>query len=100
MVDVHAAVLATALSLRGSGFATNQRQWVAELGAGAGARLWLGRNPGRVWLEVGLTVWPRQHNVVAQAPEDARASVPRAELLVALGFGFMGPNAGGGATAD
>lgn len=90
--DLHGAVVAAVLNLRGSGFWTNQSEWSLDLGGTAGARVWLGTGRWRPSIELSLLVWPREH-ILYTRPNEATATLPRAEALLSLGLAFVMPGA-------
>ncbi|MES1209299.1 MAG: hypothetical protein ABUS79_25455 [Pseudomonadota bacterium] len=89
-VDAHAGALAALLTLRGAGFATNQADTVIDFGLGIGVRtMWSGppRRRLRPWVDLAATGWLRSH-VVYEQPAGVSATLPRLEVILALGFSF------------
>ena len=67
---------------------SNESAWSFDLGAGAGARLWMGSGAWRPWLDLSVAVWPREQ-VVYLAPTGEAVSLPKFETFLALGVAFF-----------
>lgn len=88
ILDLHGEVIGAALNVGGQRFMTNQNDWSFDLGAGAGARLWMGTGAWRPWLDLSVAVWPTEH-VIYAAPSGEAVSLPKVETLLALGVAFF-----------
>jgi hypothetical protein len=88
ILDLHGEVTAAGLNVRGQRFATNDDGWSFDLGAGAGARLWMGTGAWRPWVDLSVAVWPTEH-VVYAAPSREGVSLPAVEISLALGMAFF-----------
>ena len=88
VLDLHGELTAAGLNVRGQRFATNDDGWSFDLGAGAGARLWMGTGTWRPWVDLSAVVWPIEH-VVYAAPSREGVSLPGIEMSLALGIAFF-----------
>jgi hypothetical protein len=87
IVDIHVQALASWLSVRGVGFATNRADSTVEPGAAAGIRLMLHRGQLTPWLALGITGWLREQIAYAN-PGNPSTSLPRLDGMLALGVSF------------
>ncbi len=87
VLDLHAELIAAALNIHGQRFSVNGDDWSFDVGAGGGARLWIGTGTWRPWLDLSIAFWPTEH-VVYAAPSQEAVSLPKLETLLALGLAF------------
>ncbi len=87
VLDLHVELIAAGLDVHGQRFSVNGNDWSFDVGAGAGARLWLGTGTWRPWLDLSVAFWPTEH-VVYAAPSQEAVSLPKIETLLALGLAF------------
>ena len=87
VLDLHAELIGAALNVHGQRFSVNGDDWSFDVGAGGGARLWIGTGTWRPWLDLSLAFWPTEH-VVYAAPSGEAVSLPKVETLLALGLAF------------
>jgi hypothetical protein len=85
-LELHAEAVASVLSMGGAGFAKNHSAATATFGAGGGIRV-LRRGSWAPWLDlVGRGWWSPE--IVYALPDGAARTLPRLELLAALGVGW------------
>lgn len=90
-LDLHAEALAALLTIRGAGFASNASDRAFDLGTGGGVRLAGGVGSWRPWVELAGAGWLFRQQVY-QRPADSSVSLPRLEIMLALGVSYwMGP---------
>lgn len=90
-LDLHAEALAALLTIRGAGFASNASDRAFDLGVGGGVRLGKGVGSWRPWVELAGAGWLFAQQVY-QRPADSSVSLPRLEIMLALGVSYwMGP---------
>ena len=87
VLDLHGELIGAALNIHGQRFSVNGDDWSLDVGAGAGARLWIGTGTWRPWLDLSIAYWPTEH-VVYAAPSGEAVSLPKVETLLALGMAF------------
>lgn len=76
--------LLTRLDVEGRSFPSNGYDIFVDPGALAGVRLQLARNRARIWLDLALAYWLRQHVLVVAGTEQ-ETTLPRAEILLGIG---------------
>jgi hypothetical protein len=91
LLDAHAEAVGARLTIRGTGFASNESDGSLDPGLRVGTRLTVGRGRLRAWADLALVGWLLPH-VVYERPLDASAALPRFEGTLALGVSlWLGP---------
>jgi hypothetical protein len=80
----------TVVVVEGTGYSRNGGAWLWDPGATASVRFAWSSGGVRPWLGVQGVYWPRDHRVSVIGSSPARASLPAAELFLAVGATFGG----------
>ncbi|HVR62327.1 MAG TPA: hypothetical protein VMU50_10535 [Polyangia bacterium] len=86
-LETRLAFVLTRLEVEGRSFPSTGYDILIDPGALAGVRLLQSGARARIWLDVALAYWPRQH-VLVVGGTNQETTLPRAEVLLGIGVAF------------
>jgi hypothetical protein len=87
-LQAHGDLLGTVFVIAGENFAVNERGTQVGIGAALGGRGIVSLGGGDLWLDLTLTTWPGQHQVILRGANQGR-DLPALELGAGLGIDFF-----------